>query len=137
MARRPAPAPALGAGTSPLEWAVAAVGAALLAAAVGYLAWHAWEREAGPPDLTIAEVGRQAGAGGYRVAVSVKNVGCGAAAAALVAGELLEEGGQVAEEAEATLDYVAIGSAREAWLVFSQDPARYALKLRVKGMAKP
>lgn len=137
MAKRAAPAPVLGAGTSPLEWAVAAVGAALLAAAVGYLSWHGATREAGPPDLVIEETGREAGQGGHRVAVRVKNVGRGAAAAALISGELMEEGGAVAEEAEATLDYVAIGSAREAWLVFSQDPAGYALKLRVKGMARP
>lgn len=137
MARRPAPAPPPGAGTSPLEWAVAAVGAALLAAAIGYLSWHGLTREAGPPDLVVEEVGRAAGQGGHRVAVSVRNVGRAAAAQVVVAGELMEEGGAVAEEAETMLDYVAIGSSRQAWLVFSHDPAGYALRLGVKGMAKP
>jgi len=137
MAKRASPAPAMGAGTSPLEWAVAALGALLLVAAVAYLGWHGLTREAGPPDLVIEEVSRGTGQGGHRVAVRVRNVGRGAAAAAVVSGELLEEGGAVAEEAETQLDYVAIGSARQAWLVFSEDPARYALKLRVKGMARP
>ncbi len=49
-AARPA---APGAGTSPLEWTVAGLGAALLIAAAGYLAWHGWTGEAGPPDLVI------------------------------------------------------------------------------------
>jgi uncharacterized protein (TIGR02588 family) len=137
MARRASPAAATGAGTSPLEWAVAAVGAALLVAAVGYLGWHGWTREAGPPDLVIEEVSRGTGQGGHRVAVRVRNVGREAAAQAVIGGELTQEGGRVAEEAETMLDTIAIGSAREAWLVFSEDPAGYTLRLRVKGMARP
>jgi len=71
------------------------------------------------------------------VAVRVTNVGRGAAAQVAISGELMADGGAVAEAAEAQLDTVAIGSSRDAWLVFTEDPVGRALRLRVKGMAKP
>lgn len=46
-------------------------------------------------------------------------------------------GGEVVEEGEATVDYVPSSSERRGGLVFTRDPRRHELTLRVKGWAEP
>jgi uncharacterized protein (TIGR02588 family) len=127
---------ARGRGTPPGEWAVAAVGAALLAAAVGYLVFLAATEAEGPPELTIRSETVQAAGAGWLVGFVVVNAGPEAAAAVRVRGRLLAHG-VVAEESRADLDYVPQRSERRGGLMFGADPGRHRLDLRVEGFAEP
>ncbi|ODA67496.1 hypothetical protein A7A08_01529 [Methyloligella halotolerans] len=124
-------------GTSYLEWAVAAVGTVLVAAAIAYLVWYGIARPDGPPELAIRQLSEiQKIRDGYLVEVEVENYGHSTAAAVEISGTL-EQGGTDVEDSSATIDYVPQQSTRQAFFQFSENPADYTLKLRVKGMAKP
>ncbi len=131
------PAPQQPTGTSYWEWVVAGFGGVLVLAAVTYLIWYGVARPGGPPQLVIRQVSevRQI-ADGYLVQVEVKNNGHSTAAGVNVAGEL-KEGDRSVEESVATIDYVPQQSKRQAYFQFTENPADYALELRVQGMAKP
>ena len=119
-----------------LEWVVAAIGALLVAGTIGYLVTQALWRDRTPPDVRlVAEPAREL-QGGWLVRFHAFNHGGEPAAEILVEGELRGPDGSV-ETAEATLDYLPPGSQREGGLVFSSDPRRFELALRVKGYAKP
>jgi uncharacterized protein (TIGR02588 family) len=127
---------ARGGGTPWGEWAVAAVGAAILVAAVGYLVFLAATEAEGPPELSIRSEVVQAAGDGWLVGFVVVNAGPEAAAAVRVRGRLFD-GGRVAEESRADLDYVPQHSERRGGLMFGADPGRYRLELRVEGFAAP
>ena len=122
--------------TSIWEWAVAAVGAAIIASAIGYMAWYGVTHPQTPPALSIRQTSIAPSAEGYLVQVLVRNQGGSTAAAVHIGGELIENG-SVVEESEAVLDYVPENSARGASLQFMREPSAFTLQLRVKGMAKP
>jgi uncharacterized protein (TIGR02588 family) len=127
QARRPIPA---------TEWVVAALGAALVAATIGYLVWLALSRDDTPPDVQVVAGRVHAVQNGYVVEFRAINAGGQAAAGLLVEGELTGPQGTV-ETAEATVDYLPPRSEREGGLIFREDPRRHELHLRAKGYVNP
>lgn len=124
-------------GTSALEWAVAAVGAVLVAAAIIYLIWYGIVRPDGPPELTLRPLSEaKQMEGGYLLPVELKNQGYSTAANVEIAGEL-RAGSESVETSHASIDYVPQQSTRKAYFQFTENPADYTLELRVEGMAKP
>ena len=122
--------------TSPAEWVVAAVGAAIVVATVGYLIF--FEVSAGPPDPTISIVEHKVEQtrGGYLVTFSVRNAGHATAANLSVKGELVD-GGKTVEASEVTFDYVPAFSSRSGGLFFTHDPSKAALRLHPVSFIQP
>jgi uncharacterized protein (TIGR02588 family) len=119
-----------------LEWLVAALGALLVAGAIGYLGYRALWRDTTPPDVTIEALAILELPSGYLVQFRARNRGGEAAARIVVEGELAGPGGAL-ETGEATLEEIAPRSDREGGLFFKRDPRRFELRLRAKGYAKP
>ena len=125
------------AGTPAIEWAAAALGAALTLFVAGVVGWEAlYGREAKPPSISAERLGVSPVTGGYVVEIRVANRGGRPAAQVMVEGELASPGAQP-EVAEATFDYIPDRSARKGGLFFKSDPASGTLTLRAKGFAEP
>lgn len=121
---------------SPWEWVVAAIGAALVLGALGYLVYFAETTPMSAP-LIVLERGPVTQSGdGYLVAVTVANDGGTTAGAVAIEGTL-RRGGVAVETAITTLDYVPRLSARQVGLLFSSDPRDGTLELRAHGYAEP
>ncbi|MFD1331718.1 TIGR02588 family protein [Methylopila musalis] len=127
----PAPRP-----VARLEWAVAALGAALACGVLGVLAYEALTYEDGPPVLVATLRDVTATPGGHVARFVLENRGPSAAAEVTVAARL-KEGGAVVEETEVTLDYVARMSSREAGVVFERDPKGAQLDIRAASYRRP
>jgi uncharacterized protein (TIGR02588 family) len=104
-----------------LEWAVFGVGALLVAAVVGYLAYDALAGTDGPADLRV-ELGTPARAGHVVVPVHVRNVGGRSAEEVVVE---VCAGGEASPEdcAEVTFPFVPHGATREGVVGFAAPPA--------------
>ena len=122
--------------TSPWEWAVAALGAALVAGTIGYLVHHALTVGEGVPEVSVEHTGTRATQGGHIVRFLARNRGGATAAGLRIEGELLRDS-SVVETGEATLDYLPPFSERRGGLFFREDPGRYELRLAPKGYADP
>ncbi|WP_181707024.1 TIGR02588 family protein [Chthonobacter rhizosphaerae] len=129
-ARRPAT------GTSPVEWAVAGLGGALLAAMIGYLVHDGLTGTGAPPDISVRTVSVTAVGEGHLVQVLVRNDGDSPAAAVDILAEL-KDGESLVEDATATLDYLPQQSARPAGFFFERNPADHALTVRATGYVDP
>lgn len=123
-------------GTAPLEWAVAAIGAAILAGVIGYLVHDGLAGSGAPPDLSVRVVTVIPVKAGHLVQVLVLNDGHSPAAAVEVVGEL-KEGDTVVEESTVTVDYLPQMSEKPAGLMFTADPAEHELTVRAAGYADP
>ena len=66
--------------TSKWEWAVAALGAALVAGAIGYLVYHALTIGEGVPEVVVEHAGTRAVQGGHIVRFLARNRGSTTAA---------------------------------------------------------
>jgi uncharacterized protein (TIGR02588 family) len=121
---------------SPWEWVVAAIGAALVAAAIGYLIYFAQTTPAGPPLIAIERGPALRNGDGYVVTLNVTNGGATTAAAVEIEGRLSRAGVEL-ERATATLDYVPRFSNRLAGLYFAHDPGNADIELRALGYAEP
>lgn len=122
--------------TSKWEWAVAALGAALVAGAIGYLVYHALTIGEGVPEVVVEHAGTRAVQGGHIVRFLARNRGSTTAASLRIEGALLRDS-SVVETSEATLDYLPSFSERQGGLFFREDPGRYELRLVPKGYADP
>jgi len=121
---------------SPVEWAAACVGAAMLLGVVGYLVQHEFARPKGPPALAVQATGTLAQGDGFLVGFLVRNDGDATAAQVTVRGTL-RRGEATVEESDVVLDYVPERSQRRGGLYFRADPARHELVLRPLGYAEP
>lgn len=127
----------------PLEWAVFALSAVLVAATVGYLAYDAVRGDDAPPLLTV-EIGQaeppadgSPGAwGAWRVPVTVRNAGHVTAEGVRVE-VTLETPGSPPETADFDVTFVPRQSKREGWVTFRGDPSRGRLTGRAVGYEKP
>jgi uncharacterized protein (TIGR02588 family) len=128
--------PARGAQVPAAEWVVAALGAALVAATIGYLVWLALGRDQAPPEVQVVVGDVVALEHSFLVAFRAVNTGGSAAAALVIEGELEGPGG-VVETAQATIDYLPPRSARSGGLFFRNDPRVHALRLSPKGYVEP
>lgn len=123
----------------PLEWAVFALSAVLVAATAGYLAYDAIRGEEIPPLLSV-EIGKpepRAGAGGgWSVPVTVRNDGHETAEGVRVE-VTLESPGSPPETADFDVAFVPRESEREGWVTFKGDASRGRLTGRAVGYEKP
>lgn len=122
--------------TSPWEWVLAAVSAALVLGAIGFMLHEAFSTPSTPPEITI-EPGAVSRAGeGYVVEFRAHNRGHTTAQSLVVEGELKSGTGTV-EKAQVTIDYVPAHAAREAGFFFSHDPREHTLEIRPRGYDRP
>ena len=122
--------------TSLWEWGAAALGAAILVFAIGYMAWYGLTHTSGPPVIAVERAETVRLDGSYVVKVLVRNEGRSTAAAVEIEGALME-GETSIETSGATLDYVPENSEREAYLQFTRDPDKFDLTLRAVGGSAP
>jgi len=122
--------------TSPLEWVIAAMGGALVAATLAYLVICAMAEPPRPPAVTLSVTSVTTTPGGYLVSFRAENTGGQTAAGLQITGEL-RDGEVVVESREATLDYLPQQSERRGGLFFTHDPAAHEVSLRAHGYADP
>lgn len=123
-------------GASPLEWLAAAIGLALLIAAIGYLVYVAVTAPSGPPAITFEQGPMVPSGEGYVVAVVVANEGATTAAEVEIEGALRRDG-DVVETSSAVIDFLPRHSRRDIGLFFSSDPRQGRLEFRAKGYVEP
>lgn len=123
-------------GTSPIEWAVAAVSALLVLGVIGYLLYEALAEPQTPPAIEVTVEAVQAVGNGYLVEFEAQNRGQTTAAGLAVEGTL-RRGAEAVETASATLDYVPAEGSRRGGLYFTEDPRGYRLELRPIGYGRP
>jgi uncharacterized protein (TIGR02588 family) len=122
--------------TSPLEWIVAGLSAALVLGVLGFLIQDGVRHPSTPPNVTV-EVDSITQAGpGYLVLFRALNRGRSTAAEVIVEGELEADTGRV-EVSQTALDYVAGGGEQPGGLYFSRDPRQLKLRLRAHGYREP
>ncbi|WP_159710502.1 hypothetical protein [Geminicoccus flavidas] len=117
-----------------LEWVAAGLGAAVAIFIVGYLAWDGLTSADAPADLVIRVDGVEAAAAGFRVDLTVTNLGGETAAEARIA---VTAGDGAQEAGEITFDYVPGHSSRRGSLLFQNRPDPAALAVRVLGYREP
>lgn len=120
-----------------VEWLSAGIGLAISIAIVAMLALEArQQRDGEPPLMQAVPVGLFAAADQFVLNVEVSNAGHQTGAGVQIEGSL-KQGEAAIETSSATLDYVAGQSKRRAGLVFTQDPRRFQLELRIVGYEEP
>lgn len=126
-----------GEGPALLEWIAGGVGAVIVLAMLSVIAADAVTSRPGvPPLMHVEPVALKAASGGFVLEVRVVNASHQTAAAVEIEGKLTQAGSEV-ETSSATLAYVPGDSEGEAGLVFTTDPRRHRLQLRVLGYEKP
>ena len=122
-------------GRSPLELAAIAISALLVAGALALLVRQGVRGER--PAALVTTVDSVVARGeAHQAYVSVRNLGDGAAARALVRARLLRAGEPVAES-EATIDWVPGRSVARAILLFRDDPRGAEIDAWVVGFTAP
>jgi uncharacterized protein (TIGR02588 family) len=126
-------------GTSPWEWAAAAVGAAILVSIVGYLIYESIARppEARPEIVASARAPVQLASGAFLVPIEVENRGHVTGAGVNVSGALVGPDGAVVEASAVTFDFIAQHSKETGGLYFTADPRTHRVELRVEGYTDP
>jgi uncharacterized protein (TIGR02588 family) len=123
--------------SSPAEWVVAALGAAIVIVTVGYLLY--FEFAGGPPHATISIIEhtvQYTTDSEYLVRFRIRNSGRATAAHVHVQGKLLQ-GDKTFESSDVTFDYVPGFSSRTGTLFFTHDPAKVQLQLRPVSFTEP
>lgn len=127
---RPDPVPAL-------EWVAAALGAIIALFILGAIGWQAISGHDDPVPLLEARVESVTPAGrGHVVTINVTNASSRTAASVQVEG-VLGKGAPDEETSNAAIDYVPGHGEASGALVFSADPRRRPLDLRVTGYEHP
>lgn len=115
---------------------VAAVGAVLVLAVLGFLAWELLTTTETPPAIVVRAEAVEPQPGGYLVRFEARNDGGSTAAGAEIVGRL-REGATLVEEARVTLDYLPARSSRAGGLLFARDPRGLELRLQAEGYSEP
>jgi uncharacterized protein (TIGR02588 family) len=118
-----------------LEWIAAGLGAAVAIFIVGYLVWDGLTGADEPADLVIRVDRVEAATAGFRIDLTVTNLGGETAAEARIA--VTAAGGDEQESGEITFDYVPGHSSRRGSLMFRSRPDPAALAARVLGFREP
>ncbi|HEY8356000.1 MAG TPA: hypothetical protein VIL30_00960 [Ramlibacter sp.] len=118
------------------QWAVAAMGLALVLACLGYLLAQAWAGPPTPPDPVVEVVSIARQGTRHLVTVRVRNRGKATAEGLKIAGEL-RQGGTVVERVETELQFLPGESSRERGLFFTRDPRSLSLELRPESYQAP
>ncbi len=119
-----------------LEWAAAFFGLVVVVVMVAVLVLDGLrERDGAPPLLTVQPLRIASAPGQYVVEIQVNNATRKTGASVQVEGKLMKGASDV-ETSNATLTYVPGRSHRRAGLVFTHDPRKYRMSLRVTGFAR-
>lgn len=121
---------------SAAEWAVGVLGAVVLIAVLGFLAYQAAAVRDGPPSLRPAVIQIDEQGPPYVVTVRVHNGGGQTAEDVQISGELTS-GDTTVEQASATARYVPPHSRRTVLLVFRTDPDTEMLNVKAAGYGLP
>ncbi|WP_274426036.1 TIGR02588 family protein [Chelativorans sp. YIM 93263] len=119
-----------------IEWIVGTVSALLTLAMIGFLSYHAFEKQNTIPQLAVVVEEIRPVDDVYHAAFRIVNEGNATAAGVLVVGEL-RSGGEVVEEREVTFDYVPSLSERQGALIFENDPSTHNLQIEPHGYSEP
>ena len=120
----------------PLEWAVGALGALIVAAVVGFLLHQGLAGDSSPPEIHV-EITRIAPVrDGFRVQFEAFNAGSEAAAQVTIEG-VLSRPGVEPERSEVTLAYLPGKSERGGGLFFDADPRSGDLRVRARSYEDP
>ncbi|WP_265499719.1 hypothetical protein [Paracoccus beibuensis] len=122
--------------TSALEWAVALLGAAIIAGTVGFMIRHGLTHPATAPDVVVSPGMPRQVSGGYLVEFTAFNRGNTTAASLTIKGSLTD-GNRIIETSEVTLDYLPQRASRTGGLFFQNDPAQHDLSAEAGGYVAP
>jgi uncharacterized protein (TIGR02588 family) len=119
------------------EWVVFAVGSALVASTLGYLAYDALTVTDAPPSIEVRTGEPFARPHNFVVPVTLVNHGDQTAEGVTIE-VVLENGGEELERSEFTVAFLPRRSMREGWVAFQTDPrTAQSMKARVLGYEKP
>ncbi|MDX9875599.1 MAG: hypothetical protein RBS88_11855 [Spongiibacteraceae bacterium] len=119
-----------------LERWVAAAGAVLVVASLGYLLYQGLLGDHSPPDIAITVDAIDRSGADYLVRFTAANNGSETAAQVRIVGTLTPAAGPP-EEAEVTLDYIPGRSSATGGLFFRGNPGEDELELRATGYQNP
>lgn len=121
----------------PLEWAAAIAGLLVFLLLVGVVAWEAVRTPADPvPRLSVTTGRLVQQDGSYLLTLELNNAGMATAAAVQVEGTL-RNGGEPVETSSASINLVPGNSRASGGLIFTKDPRKHSLDLRVTGYQVP
>ena len=122
---------------SPAEWTTFSIALLILATIVGLVLYKWLTQKNQPPVLSISSSSEVREAPGqYYVPFSVKNTGGETAESVQVIAEL-RINGDVEESGEQLIDFLASGEMEEGAFVFSRDPRKGELVVRVASYKLP
>ena len=120
------------------EWAVAGLGAALVAIALIVLVGDALRGDSEPAAIITFTVDTViASPAGHLARVTARNSGSETAAGLVIHGVLHGADGAAVETSELVLDYLPGRSTREIAFMFTRDPARHRLSVSARGYQAP
>ena len=125
-------------GRSPAEWTTLTIVLLLLAAVVGALLWFAVRpgEDTATFDVEVEASAIEQREGHFYVPLRVRNTGKATAEDVIVRAAIIE-GGEAIEETELTFRFVAGGEEAEGVAVFTKDPRRATLEVRVASYLRP
>ncbi len=118
-----------------LEWVMGALGGAVFLGLLIVLTISGLS-ERGAPEITAEVAEIQATSSGHVVKFIARNKG-GLTGAGVRLVATLTIGGAIAEEREAQLDYLPVGSIRRGGFIFQKDPNLGVLKIEPDGYVDP
>jgi uncharacterized protein (TIGR02588 family) len=116
-----------------LEWTVFSISGAVIALVAAFLAYLAVMTGRQNPALVVTLGDPEQVPSGYAVPVTVTNTGD--VTAEQVGIEVSLEG--ASDRGQLTIAFVPGGSRRHGWVVFTQEPAKERLRVRLVGYEKP
>ncbi|HTE50205.1 MAG TPA: hypothetical protein VK698_04980 [Kofleriaceae bacterium] len=122
--------------TTPLEWAAALLGLAVVLAALAVLVQQAVSGGGGSPIIATEVIAIERAGTSYRVEVRVVNRGERTAGQLKIEGTIDGTGGEP-ETSDTVLDYLPPHSRRPVILLFTRDPRRNHLAVRAVSFADP
>ena len=120
-----------------LEWSVFYIGLVVVLGLLGYLTYLSFAFNPSPPDIAVAYRHEPSSNAPYRFHIKLKNEGNETAEEVQI--ELMAlKNGEVVENALLDIPFLPRQSAREGWVILTQDPALAdSLYVRVISYKKP
>lgn len=122
---------------SPAEWTTFSIATLILAVLIGLVLYAWFTKKDQPPVLSVTPIdAARTAPGQFYVPFEVTNTGGETAETIRVIAEL-EVNGEVVEDGEQEIDFLAKGEKEEGAFVFSRNPREGELTLRVAGYKLP
>lgn len=117
-------------------WGIGLLGLIFILGSIGLALYEAALGDSSPPDVTVQLEQITPAKNGFLVEFRVINEG-GTTAAGLVVEGTLQNGNEIIESSNTTVEYAPSHSERQGGLFFTQDPRQYELQLRATGYETP